>query len=577
MSVRVEYGGVAVGAKNNFVPTTEDKAYFVDLSELQEDISTHKNYGNPCELYSVLLDGNTLGVPDNTAEEKLGLWSEQITNADGFFETPIEVTFKSENYFTSSGISLTFDTYNNIFATNINIKWYQADKIVSDKDFQPDKPFYFCMNKVEYYNKVVITFKSLNMPYNRLKLRSIEYGMRLTFYGDEIRKAKIIQEIDPLSTKISINTCDFTLDSKKNIEFSFEERQPISVYFNDKLRSTTFVKSAKRKSKNIWNIQGEDYIGLMDTVPYYGGIYSNKNAVELITDIFSVAKIPFVIDDSFNDEVVSGYIPYTTCRDALMQVVFAIDAVVDTSNSDKVKIYALSDEITQTISLNRILQGQNFDDETRMTAVEVTAHSYKPIQEKVTIYDAKESGTGDNIFVKFNEPLHNLTITNGVILSSGNNYAIITANENCILDGLKHEHTTIIKRKNNPFVLSSDVENVISVQNATLVSFNNIDRIVEKCYDYYENTGVINLSIIEGKHEVKTEKSIYGIATYGLSTYMGYDKSSRSVVKDQITEVGQVIDVETEYLGVNQGRILRQSYNLNGGILIKDTILKRSV
>lgn len=577
MSVRVEYGGVAVGAKNNFVPTTEDKAYFVDLSELQEDISTHKNYGNPCELYSVLLDGNTLGVPDNTAEEKLGLWSEQITNADGFFETPIEVTFKSENYFTSSGISLTFDTYNNIFATNINIKWYQADKIVSDKDFQPDKPFYFCMNKVEYYNKVVVTFKSLNMPYNRLKLRSIEYGMRLTFYGDEIRKAKIIQEIDPLSTKISINTCDFTLDSKKNIEFSFEERQPISVYFNDELRSTTFVKSAKRKSKNIWNIQGEDYIGLMDTVPYYGGIYSNKNAVELITDIFSVAKIPFVIDESFSDEFVSGYIPYTTCRDALMQVVFAIDAVVDTSNSDKVKIYALSDEITQTISLNRILQGQNFDDETRMTAVEVTAHSYKPIQEKVTIYDAKESGTGDNIFVKFNEPLHNLTITNGVILSSGNNYAIITANENCIFDGLKYEHTTIIKRKNNPFVLSSDVENVISVQNATLVSFNNIDRIVEKCYDYYENTGVINLSIIEGKHEVKTEKSIYGIATYGLSTYMGYDKSSRIVVKDQITEVGQVIDVETEYLGVNQGRILRQSYNLNGGILIKDTILKRSV
>lgn len=577
MSVRVEYGGVAVGAKNNFVPTTEDKAYFVDLSELQEDISTHKNYGNPCELYSVLLDGNTLGVPDNTAEEKLGLWSEQITNADGFFETPIEVTFESENYFTSSGISLTFDTYNNIFATNINIKWYQADKIVSDKDFQPDKPFYFCMNKVEYYNKVVVTFKSLNMPYNRLKLRSIEYGMRLTFYGDEIRKAKIIQEIDPLSTKISINTCDFTLDSKKNIEFSFEERQPISVYFNDELRSTTFVKSAKRKSKNIWNIQGEDYIGLMDTAPYYGGIYSNKNAVELITDIFSVAKIPFVIDESFSDEFVSGYIPYTTCRDALMQVVFAIDAVVDTSNSDKVKIYALSDEITQTISLNRILQGQNFDDETRMTAVEVTAHSYKPIQEKVTIYDAKESGTGDNIFVKFNEPLHNLTITNGVILSSGNNYAIITANENCILDGLKHEHTTIIKRKNNPFVLSSDVENVISVQNATLVSFNNIDRIVEKCYDYYENTGVINLSIIEGKHEAKTEKSIYGIATYGLSTYMGYDKSSRIVVKDQITEVGQVIDVETEYLGVNQGRILRQSYNLNGGILIKDTILKRSV
>ena len=83
---------------------------------------------------------------------------------------------------------------------------------------------------------------------------------------------------------------------------------------------------------------------MLDSIPYYGGIYTNKNAVKLLTDIFTVAKVPYNIDDVFADEVVTGYIPFTTCRDALMQVAFAIQAVVDTSNSEVVKVFALEDE-----------------------------------------------------------------------------------------------------------------------------------------------------------------------------------------------------------------------------------------
>ena len=68
-----------------------------------------------------------------------------------------------------------------------------------DIDFTPNSAFYFCRQFVEYYNKVVITFNSLNLPYNRLKLRSIDYGYGTYFYGDELRNVKLIQEIDPIS------------------------------------------------------------------------------------------------------------------------------------------------------------------------------------------------------------------------------------------------------------------------------------------------------------------------------------------------------------------------------------------
>lgn len=555
---RIEYGGVAVGAKENFTAATTDKAEFVDLSELKKDGTRFLNYGNPCELYSVALDGKTNAFPENTEEADLGLWSQQISDAQGKFATDIVLTLtSSQYYYSSSGITFVFDTYNNIYSNHIIIEWYQDNNMIMTETFYPDSAFYFCSKKVENYNKIIVTFKSINMPYNRLKLRSIEYGMQIVFYGDELKNAKIIQKIDPLSAQIMINTCDFTIDSKKNIEYSFEERQPITVYFNDILRLTAFVETAKRKSKNIWTIQAEDYIGLMENVVFYGGIYVNKNATDLLIEIFEKAKVPYEIAEEFDNEVVSGYIPYTNCREALMQVCFAIGAVVDTSNSNVVKVFIINQTVNQNIPLERIMQGQNFTEYAKITAVEVSAHEYVPISETVVVYDSNESGEGNNIFVKFSEPLHSLNITGGTIVKSETNYAIINANANCELVGSKYEHREIIKSKQNPIISETDVDNIISVQNATLVSITNLDKVIERCYNYYSSQNLINLKIVEGKHEVN-------------------ENNETTVTYDQATKIGEVITCDTEYLGNLKGYIVKQSYNLNGGIIIKDTVIHKT-
>ena len=157
---------------------------------------------------------------------------------------------------------------------------------MENEDFTPDSAFYFCQKFVENYNKIVITFNSINMPKNRLRLLSVDYGYGTIFYGDETRTAKQIQEYNPVSTDIMINTFDFTLDSKRDMNYSFQENQPLSVYFNDELISTNFVTKSTRKSKNLWTVQCDDYIGFLADVWYKGGMYNNANAVELLQDIF---------------------------------------------------------------------------------------------------------------------------------------------------------------------------------------------------------------------------------------------------------------------------------------------------
>ena len=400
--VAIQYGDVAPEAKENFVPTASERE-FNTLLQLQQYNLDFPNYANPCELYQTVLDGTASAFPSAPEQANLGLWSEQLSNDDGTFTEPIVLELESAGQYSSQGLTLTFDTYNGIYANRLNIKWLRITDegitTLDEKEFTPDNAFYFCRNFVENYNKVVITFYSLNMPKNRLKVRVIDYGYGAFFYGDELRGVNLIQEIDPISTQISINTADFTLDSHSDMEYSFQAKQPLSVYFNGELKATTFVKKSTRKAKRLWSIQSEDYIGLMDSIPYYGGIYSNKNAVELLTDIFTVAKVPYKIDDVFANAVVTGYIPFTTCREALMQVAFAIQAVIDTSNSNIVKVFAaLEEDVKQTIPLNRIMQGQNFADEETVTGVEVAVHSYKKIQ-KPLMFTMQQKAELDRIYL----------------------------------------------------------------------------------------------------------------------------------------------------------------------------------
>ena len=192
---------------------------------------------------------------------------------------------------------------------------------------------------------------------------------------------------------------------------------------------------------------------------------------------------------------------------------------------------------------------------------------------------ANESGKGQNIFVKFSEPLHDLTIINGTFATDdeGNelkhtNYAVINARAGCILQGQKYEHTTQTRRKDNPVVLASEVEKVVTIENATLVSQYNIDNVLEKCYNWLIKTNQTNLKIVEGKHVQYGDYIKYGEKKYGTFKYG--EKYPNIVTYDKGVNVGEIINAETEYLGVVSGRLIKQSFNLNGNIIVKEAVLK---
>jgi hypothetical protein len=225
------------------------------------------------------------------------------------------------------------------------------------------------------------------------------------------------------------------------------------------------------------------------------------------------------------------------------------------------------------------MQGQNFVNDKIVTGVEVATHTYKPTEETLEVYNSAESGTGENIFVTFSEPLHDLSITNGtfVLDKDGNelkhtNYAVINANEGCVLSGQIYEHTTQIKRRNRIDVGALTSEKVMAIENATLVSVYNVDMILNSCFDWLTKTDTTNLKIIEGKHVQYGDYIKYGERKYGTFKYS--EKTPNIVTYDERVNLGDNINAETEYLGTVSGRLIKQSFNLNGNNIVKDAVLK---
>ena len=80
------------------------------------------------------------------------------------------------------------------------------------------------------------------------------------------------------------------------------------------------------------------------------------------------------------------------------------------------------------------------------------------------------------------------------------------------------------------------------------------------------------MKIVEGKHVQYGDYVKYGEKKYGTVKYG--EKYPNIVTYDKGVNVGENINAETEYLGVVSGRLIKQSFNLNGNIIIKEAVLK---
>ena len=433
MSVRIVYQDIAAGAEEDALVAAPGAADFTAPAMLpfggsDAPIAT-------LESFSWLLDGSR----ELLDGQPLAYWSEAMSGPNGRFAAPPEIRISFRRRYTSPGLFLTFDTATGDYCSHVTAEWYRGENLLKKKEFFPDGPEYFCRQTVEAWDGIALRFHATSVPYRYAKLQKILFGVARTFLRRELRNVHVTQEVSIISSEVAVNTLDFTLDSRADVEYMFQMKQPVSAYDGDRLIGVFYIDDSKHRAKGLYDVSCKDAVGVLDDDPYPARMLNGEPAGTLLEDILG-GHFRLELDAALAAAPVTGYLPEGSRLQALQQVSFALCAMVDTSGTDAVRVYKDKEVQPRKLPAGRIYTGGSVDTSAIVTEVQVTAHSYS--------------------------------------LSGG-------GNDTVEIGGEVWYHTAETVSIANPGVTASDKRNVIKVDAATLVNPGNAAAVAQHLYNYY--------------------------------------------------------------------------------------------
>ncbi len=518
-----------VSAKTDTTATAEDKQPFIDLDDLKLE-GVYPPKAATLEENYWKLDGTFSTFPDNPQDISWGLWSSSMAAADGSFDDPIVLTLTFQSLHESLGLTFEFNPYDNSFCNGLNIQWYQGATLLYDVDFVPNSWRFSCVQKVENYNKIIITFRGMNKPYRFLKVQNIMHGVIKEFGSTELRTAKVLEEIDMTGLTLSVNTLDFSLFSQND---AFNIFNPSGIYTLLQRKQQLIVTGTKNEEKNhmgtffvdemegqsnkILSISAVDSIGIMEGTTFMGALYQNALAADVIEEIMEDAGFGYTLDIALRDKEVTGHIPICSHREALQMVVFSIGGFVSTSRGGTVNIKEIPDITsvpTSQIGMNRKHIGTTVKLRNLVTGIDVVEHNFtlKTTTEEICKVNLE---IGSNT-VTFSEPAANITVSMGTITQYGVNYCIVesTVVGACTVSGKKYEDSqkTIQKRLSN---IPAGEKELIEKVDCNLMNASNSSEIAQRLLDIYQYRIEQSLSFVLGSEcvgdlaDIETEYGVY--------------------------------------------------------------------
>lgn len=547
-NTRVEFGLYDVTARGDSAPSCTTAKPFCNLGRdlLLESVPSQNKYGT-LENEQWIMDGSFSFFPEVPEQYFWGLWSTTQSDKNGVFADPpvLDITFTQDH--SSSGLTLHFYSPTEDWASRIKIQWFSQDGgLISTALFYPDAVDYYCAKKVENYRRIRIHFLETNRPGRYLKLAGIDYGVYLHFSGHEIVGAHVLEECDPLSSEISINTLNVSLYNKEG-RFSILNPEGYFDVLQHKQKFTVWedVKQDARSTGSVsycmgtfylsdWSNSGDtladfsavDAIGLLDGAPFDGGIY-DTTAAELAEAILT--GYSYTLDESLAAERVQGYIAAGTRREALQQLAFAIGAVVDCSRGELIRIAPAPSKASGMITYDRKLQdGSKVTLNPLITAVAVTAHRYLPGEATEELYrDTLDPGI---YRVTFNAPavVDSLTVTGAELTESGVNLCTLTvakAGEVCVT-GRKYTDSTVVLRRTAANLPPNAQDNELTVTDATLVGPGRAEAVAVRVLEHYAQRYEQNFSMVAGDEKLADKliiQSFGGEMVRGVLTKLEFD------------------------------------------------------
>lgn len=271
---------------------------------------------------------------------------------------------------------------------------------------------------------------------------------------------------------------------------------PVRFYTDNRISGIFYCDSVDRLGKETFKINCISAIGLMDQQRHAGGIYNGKRFAELVREIMG-ADYDYEIDSEVADLLVYGWLPYSTRRQNLHQLILAYGVNITKSDTGGMLFAFLKVTDPELIPNSRIFSGGQVAYGEPASRVEIIEHGYYFLSSVgyEVLYDTKGDRC-ENTIITFDRPYYaeSLKVEEGsnlVINERGTNYAVVSGSG--VLMGQPYVHT--MKRiiaDNEDAVL----EKIVSVEDATLVTVANSENVLARLSAYYFNVTTVKTGIV---------------------------------------------------------------------------------
>lgn len=511
--------------------TTAYNSSFADISKAKSN-APFADYGTLEEDY-FLLDGSMDEFPDTP--DNIVYFSNALSGTDGTFENNPVIHILFTEHHTSVGIKFYFVGDHPL---QMQIRWYGLDGILkTKKKFDVDSNAYLAWEQVEDYGSLQIEFLKAK-PHRYVKFYYIEYGTDFVFgdNGFAIKEGKLIEEIDTLSDKLSINKLsykvidennDFNTGNMSGLHRVMQKGQKMRAFekVDDKrvLLGRYFFDSEKT-DKNVTSISAMDYMGLLDNYSFSTGkVYNGELAGTVIDEIMAAAGVgDHTVDEETKDNPLYGWLKKQTCRKALREVLFACGSVVDTSRSETINIF----------KTDRLIQSEVKRERKFSTATELDSY-VSDVSIKIASYtmteEVKEIAKGNYPpgihTIAFNSPYEGITIDNGSIVEAATNYVIFEVQQasDIVISGKKYDKEDLTVTSSVPNVKAGESRSAKSYSCA-LLDLSSAKIIADKILDYYNLQLLIKIRFLNEGDKVADWGEIYNASKAHGNFVAGFEK-----------------------------------------------------
>ena len=218
--------------KSELTVATETAAKVGTIGNVVNEVpDLTRKYGT-LEWYGWPLDGSCRLLPSSGAEE--GFWSEEVSDSEGRFRTPIVIRFDVDEPIETYGWTFHFDAPANVAADRVRAVWYDdRNNMLGEIDCSPEAAGegedrgWQIRQFAAQYSAVEFTFYGTNQPFRMLRVAEIDFGISRYFTRESVTDVKIRYGTSVDASKFPAKELTFVFD---NSDGEFNILNPVGVY-----------------------------------------------------------------------------------------------------------------------------------------------------------------------------------------------------------------------------------------------------------------------------------------------------------------------------------------------------------